>query len=63
MEQYLRYARDTGAAAGSGVAPLGQEVQFNVIEWWPYAFHPSTNGSGDNFGVLFNFIKNRQSSR
>ena len=42
MDQYGSYARDPGAAAGSGVAPLGQQVQFNVIEWWPYGFHPST---------------------
>src|ERR1019366_2131402 len=42
VEQYRSYARHPGAAAGSGVAPLGQKVQFEVILCWPYGFHPPT---------------------
>src|ERR1019366_8687319 len=36
------YACDPGAAAGCGVAPLGQKVRCDVIQRWPYGFHPST---------------------
>src|ERR1019366_1845229 len=42
VEQYRGYACDPRAAAGRGVAPLGQKVRCDVIQWWPYGFHPST---------------------
>ena len=56
-------AGDAGAPAGGGVAPLGEKVQFNVIERVALRFPSINQGLGDNFGVLFDLIKNRQSHR